>query len=384
MAAKEVLSILRVGLLLAVVSVAGCSDRKSDDSCPLPEPYCGTEFPLNTAETTPYGPPWANVSYGDNKWAVCFGPYALCYYANCQPAEDGLVSDCPCYDWFGTSFVQIDSILNADAYQETRQYCDANPGACLTPNTAPVCEYINSGTFMAGTTRISTFSLYRATVEPIGVTDCSDDPGPYSGCMTAACFGEPVIDPVTGTATLSCECPNFDGPFQAGMSGLSCDDAPMTWSAAYNPAGVPTSACDILPSCVPDAPAAECGCPLYVPGTTTLPPDSGIDCGTVCEQYASCTGKDDIELGYTCDATICTSDDRDLVLAACSGLQGCDLSVVFAAEKAAGCSCCATQLCGCDANQQTDVAVAASNAAQRAQGETPQCDINGTLCGLPQ
>ncbi|HZR81734.1 MAG TPA: hypothetical protein VFD92_11600 [Candidatus Binatia bacterium] len=361
---------------------AACSDSSS--TCPLPAPFCGTSFPLNTQQTTPYGPAWANVRYGENEWAACFGPYALCYYANCTPTADGTTANCPCYEWFGTSYVLTTSILNLDDYEATRSFCDANPGACLTPNAAPVCQSINSGTYMQGATRISTFSTYRANVEPIGSTDCSSDPGLYAGCMTAPCFGSPVPDPSNHTASITCDCPTFDGPYQVGKSGLSCDDAPLAYSAAYNPNPPDPNPCDFIDGCVPDAPPDQCGCPLYVPGTTVLPPNSGIDCDTVCQQYDSCTDQAGIQIGYTCDASLCTSSDRDIVLPACNGLQNCDLSAIFAAEKAAGCSCCATQLCGCDATPKTDAAVAAANEAQRAQGETPQCDVNGTLCGLPQ
>jgi hypothetical protein len=62
-------------------------------------------------------------------------------------------------------------------------------------------------------------------------------------------------------------------------------------------------------------------------------------------------------------------------------LQDCDLSEIFDAESAAGCSCCASQLCNCDANDATEHKIFELDAAQRAAGETPQCDINGTLCG---
>lgn len=68
---------------------------------------------------------------------------------------------------------------------------------------------------------------------------------------------------------------------------------------------------------------------------------------------------------------------------ACLGLQNCDLGEIFKAEQAAGCSCCASQLCNCTASGATDHAVFALDAAQREAGETPQCDINGTLCGTP-
>jgi hypothetical protein len=123
--------------------------------------------------------------------------------------------------------------------------------------------------------------------------------------------------------------------------------------------------------------------PLYT-SSTTLPPDSGVDCSVVCQEYASCNkGSTNVELGYTCDATICTSTQHDLVFGACLGLEQCDLSEIFKAESAAQCSCCASQLCGCTPNADTNVAIYTVDAAQRQAGETPQCDINGTLCGTP-
>ena len=113
-----------------------------------------------------------------------------------------------------------------------------------------------------------------------------------------------------------------------------------------------------------------------------IPPGSGVDCELVCEQYDTClSSSGDIQLGYTCDAVLCTSSQQPLVLDACLGLQNCDLSEVFKAEEAAECSCCASQLCGCDANDDTEEKIFALDAAQRAACETPQCDINGTLCG---
>ncbi|HSP98571.1 MAG TPA: hypothetical protein VL049_15225, partial [Candidatus Dormibacteraeota bacterium] len=103
---------------------------------------------------------------------------------------------------------------------------------------------------------------------------------------------------------------------------------------------------------------------------------------TVCNEYNTCL-KDDVQLGYTCNATLCTSSEHSLVFEACLGLQNCDLGEIFKAEQAAGCSCCASQLCNCTASGATDHAVFALDAAQREAGETPQCDINGTLCGTP-
>jgi hypothetical protein len=135
-------------------------------------------------------------------------------------------------------------------------------------------------------------------------------------------------------------------------------------------------------ACVPDATDRQCGCGLYVPGQTTLPPDSGVSCGTVCQEYAECQRlPGPIEIGYTCDATLCTTNDIGLATQGCYGIQACDVSEILKAERAAGCSCCASQLCECTPSATTNAQVRALDAEQRRRGETPQCDINGTLCG---
>ena len=87
-------------------------------------------------------------------------------------------------------------------------------------------------------------------------------------------------------------------------------------------------------------------------------------------------------------ATLCTDqcNDRDPVAKACGDLPQCPkagTSAILELEAAAGCSCCASQLCGCSPNADTNAAIYTLNAAQRNAGETPQCDINGTLCGTP-
>ena len=145
------------------------------------------------------------------------------------------------------------------------------------------------------------------------------------------------------------------------------------------PAAVPSP-----PACLPDAPGGI-GCPLYVPGVTMIPPGSGVDCAKVCDEYHTCLQPKGAQAGFTCDATLCTDEcnDRDLVSTACSGLSGCDISEIVKAETAANCSCCASQLCQCDPSAKTNQAISALNQQQRDRGITPQCDINGTLCGTP-
>jgi hypothetical protein len=410
-----------LALLLALVGVAGCSD--DDDkpartptatvtttptftataaatatrtamaapsatptttpaSCPLPAPFvCGGEFPLNTTMTTAYGPAWADVIVEPINFLPCFGPYALCYYANCPVGPDGKTSACSCFEWFGPNFVLVNGILNQDVWDQTMAQCSADPASCQQTNGSPACQAVNRGEFYANATRISTFGFYRAGVEPIGSTDCTNMPGPYAGCMTAPCAG-PTMSNGDGTVNIGCDCPIYDGPFQIGKKGLTCNTAPNAWSASYNTITPPSNPCNMVSGpCVPDAPQDECGCPLYN-SNTMLPPGSGVDCNLVCQQYNDChKSGSDIELGYTCDATLCTSSQHDLVFDACLGLQNCDLSEIFKAESAAQCSCCASQLCNCEANNATEEKIYALNAAQVAAGEKPQCEINQTLCG---
>jgi hypothetical protein len=234
---------------------------------------------------------------------------------------------------------------------------------------------------------VSTFSFDCVPTNGIGQTSC--DSGPYVGCMTAPCVktGKPGI--------VKCSCPVFNGPFQIGQDNQSCSlGGDLVWSAAYapptptptpTPAAVSRATTGTAPSpgaCVPDAPGAA-GCPLYVPGTTTLPSGSGVDCQAVCAEYSTCSKRGGVQAGFTCDATLCTDQctDRNLVGKACGALPKCDLSEIIKAETAAQCSCCASQLCGCQPNTQTNEAIGSLVKRQRTLGVTPQCDLNGTLCG---
>jgi hypothetical protein len=71
---------------------------------------------------------------------------------------------------------------------------------------------------------------------------------------------------------------------------------------------------------------------------------------------------------------------------ACGQLSSCAASpgiqATLALEARIGCSCCASQICACDApNAETDEAIYQLNVDQCARGITPQCCRNGTLCG---
>ena len=401
--------ICRVGLILALIVVAGCGGDSSTPASPsvvhfVPNSHAFWSDPANW--TTNYGPAYANILLQSSNFVPCRGgPFALCYYSgpssgsedlSCKLTPDGKYANCQCFDIpYGVYFVDINAILNTTVYASTVAQCGLDGSGCGAINSAPVCQSVNQGTLIPGAKMFSTFSFDCVPSNGLGQTDCAS--APYVGCMTAPCFDDGK------SGLVKCSCPVFDGPFQIGQNDQTCSlDGDLVWSAAYAPPATPTStptpaamtpavmtraSAGTAPSpgaCIPDAPGSA-GCPLYVAGTTTLPPDSGVDCTAVCAEYSTCSQKGGIQAGLTCDATLCTDqcNDLNLVGTACAALPKCDISEIVKAEGAAHCSCCASQLCGCAANAQTNTAIAALVQQQRNAGITPQCDINGTLCGTP-
>jgi len=316
------------------------------------------------------------------------GPYALCYYSgpstgaqdlSCTLTKDGRFANCNCYEvaW-GAYFVDMNAILNYKVYKQTVKVCGSDGSACTgaaNVNKAPVCQAINQKKLIPGADLVSTFSLDCVSSNGLGQTSCGQ--ASYAGCMTAPCKK-------TGTkGIVSCSCPTYTGPYQVGVTlddpASQCTlGGSLVWSAAYSPEGTTIPP---LTACVPDAPGGN-GCPLFN-STMTVP--AGTDCPAICKAY-SCKGKGKIESAYTCDASLCTGEcnDRDLTSGACSGLSNCPaagLAAIAKLEAAVGCSCCASQLCGCQPDGTTNAAVFDLNARQRTLGITPQCDVNDTLCG---
>jgi hypothetical protein len=329
---------------------------------------------------TSFGPAYTDIALKSSNFLPCRGgPFALCYYSGpapetCTLTEDGQFANCKCFEIpYGTYFVLINGILNYDVYLKTVQKCGQDGSNCQETNQASVCEAINQNKFIPGADLISTFSFDCVPEEGIGQTNCGQ--APYAGCMTASCYktGEEGI--------VECSCPIFNGPYQVGQDGAQCTlGSDLVWSAAFNPneegKTFPTP-----PTCIPDAPGGF-GCPLLP--QEIPPPPPNVDCQKVCEEYQSCQGTEGIEIGFTCDATLCTStcNDKDLVQVACSGLQNCEISEIIKLETEVGCSCCASQICGCAPNDQTNVAIFNLNQRQKERGITTQCDVNGTLCGV--
>ncbi len=402
--------LLALAILLASCNGGGGGSQSSPATSGIvhfvPNSHAFWSDPSNW--TTSFGPAYADITLASSNFVPCRGgPYALCYYSgpgsgaedlSCTMTADGNYANCQCFDIpYGVYFVDINAILNHDIYEKTIAQCGADGSLCATLNSAPVCANVNAGNLIPGTSVYSTFSFDCVPENGLGLTNCAT--APYAGCMTAPCFK------TTQAGIVNCSCPVFNGPYQVGQNDQACMlGSDLVWSAAYAPAATPTAtplppsfsampansraaAPGAVPSpgtCLPDAPGGF-GCSLYVPGVTMLPADSGVDCAKVCDEYHTCLQPKGAQAGFTCDATLCTDEcnDRDLVSVACDGLAGCDISEIVKAETAAECSCCASQLCGCDPSPETNQAISALNQQQRERGIKPQCDINGTLCGSP-
>jgi hypothetical protein len=189
--------------------------------------------------TTAFGPAYANILLTGSNFLPCRGgPFALCYYSgpssgaedlSCTLTANGLYANCNCFDIpYGVYFVDINGILNHPVYENTVAQCGIDGSLCQTMNSAPVCQSINQGTLIPGTSVFSAFSFDCIPTNGIGQTGCTQ--APYAGCMTAPCFktGNPGI--------VQCSCPVFDGPYQVGQNNQACnlgDD--LVWSAAYAP-----------------------------------------------------------------------------------------------------------------------------------------------------
>ena len=151
---------------------------------------------------------------------------------------------------------------------------------------------------------------------------------------------------------------------------------------------------------MPDIPGDK-GCSLFDP-TLDYPFDqSGPICADVCAAYEASkeNNSSNLQVAYSCDATLCTAvgigqednenfppphiDQAALLGEACDGIaQTKGLTEIALVEALSECSCCASQVCGCEnINQETNSAIVNLNAEQTAAGIIPQCDINQTLCG---
>jgi len=369
----------------------------------------------NPLKTTPFGPAKADILLRPANFVPCRGgPIALCYYSGpepepgepdlfCEVTDDGQFANCRCVEIpSGPYYVDINAIHDVRMYWMTVKKCGKDGVDCRgKPNKAPVCRAINEGRLFArkGAQRISTFSLALGSSQGFAIGGPSCGKALYAGCMTAPCkqTGEKVrICHDTGSACSwypidICACPTFDGPYQVGKAGGACDDTgegqpgSTVWSAAYNPLKGDTFP---SPGCFPDVPGDK-GCPLLATLPDSDPPEpaipsvpNNISCRKVCNEYRG-NMQNGLQVGFTCDATLCTATgkDHDLVSDACTGIQNGEIGETLLLETQVGCSCCASQICGCESNAQTNAEIRMLNQEQRDRDITPQCDINGTLCG---
>ncbi len=405
-------------------------------------------FIVNTLPTGGEGiPPWANVLNDKKNFLPCRGgPYALCYYSGpdgtlpCTvkslKSQGRNVADCSCIEVpYGPYFVDINAIMDLQTYEQTVAVCGKEGENCRRPNKAPVCKVIEQKKLIPGADMISVFSLSCVPEEGIAQIPC--DFGIYFGCMTAPCYRNPD-DPL---GIVRCECPLYEGCYEVGTPGGICVlPGKNAWSSAHNQEGGincppdPSGPdCTLVtfpqagpePSCIPDAPQGitdACGLPIACP----LFPDGGLPpmelsapelvvlrqsdlCTEVCTEYRQCGREivpgaelepESLQHAYTCDAVLCTSkcatdgsfqDDLALTTLACRELSSCGAAAIaniIELELIAGCSCCASQVCGCgelptQITAATQTALFDLNEAQCARGITPQCCLegNGTLCG---
>ncbi len=237
-------------LLPAPASAADQASAAAKVSASLPDVSKLTSdkhFKLNTLQTTPYGPAWADILLKPSNFLACNNTaIALCYYSGANTTtpcttDGGNVSNCTCYEIPAGKpyFVDINAILNLDVYQATVKACGADGSNCKPTGkiTAPVCESIKNNTLIPGADLVSTFSLALEKQIPIKETSCPT-PAAYAGCMTAPCKRTGKTDPATGLPLVQCACPNYTGPFQVGTAIKPEQCSPgnnMIWSAGYSP-----------------------------------------------------------------------------------------------------------------------------------------------------
>jgi hypothetical protein len=366
-------------------------------------------FEFNTMMTAlPYSesPAYADILVDSNEnFLPCEGgPFALCFYSgpegtlpcNTSAWLNDAISECKCIEIpYGVYYVDINAILDVGTYQQTVDYCGSSGVNCPNKNQAPVCGIINANKLFPGADMISAFSFACALENNIGSTSCPEYV--YAGCMTAPCYrnGE-------DSDTVTCLCPNYKGPYQVGQTLDETSQCFLgrknVWSAAYKIPSAEVDAADgngsdvTFPTpdgCIPDDPNPAVACPLLPPPPLPdFPTLTGSElCTKACREYTQCTRDDDVQIGFVCDAALCTSqcDDLGLVGQACAGLNPttCQIDAILSVEAIAECSCCASQICGCEPNTATEQEISEINQAQIDVGITPQCLINGTLCGDP-
>jgi hypothetical protein len=351
----------------------------------------------------------------------------------CKLSSDGKSANCTCYGLsteqyppYVPYFIDINAILNLDLYLTTIAACGHDGANCdprepirenMPWNKAPACQAANRNMVIPTAQLISVFSPVLSGEYGTGSTSCTA--GKYAGCMTAPCYHTGKVDSA-GNELVECKCPVYDGPFEIGQANMPCDANKLTprqadglrpqpqqyvWSAAHNPKLNPPD--PPATGCLPDMAGGK-GCPLYSPAASYPVTKGSPLCKKVCESYkkdirqsSGMSPSTGIQVAYSCDAALCTTlgigqttqprpnplKKASLLKSACGNLaEQSGLQAILALELIDQCSCCASQICGCDnpgtdINAGTQAEIAKLNARQVQLEITPQCQINGTLCG---
>ena len=245
---------------------------------------------------------------------------------------------------------------------------------------------------------------FIATFFPVRQQAYSDLTNPGQGMGYGQSYGDQssVSEPPDNSAAWAQLQALVDARYSSGPGSPPV----YVWSAAHNPFQNHQPIDPPADGCLPDVPGQK-SCPLYSPMTQYPVAQGSPLCQKVCAAYRNDTRTDangsptNIQVGYSCDAALCTTlgngqsspvqvdplAKADLLQNACSGLAGqSGLRAILALEQLDHCSCCASQVCGCanagtDIDPDTQAEIAGLNAAQQQLGITPQCQINGTLCG---
>lgn len=260
---------LSLGLVVLVALLAACTTGQVKMSSPCPASPCGANcsnqpFVRTDCWTTEYGPAKADIVTTSHNFLFCDGgSYALCYFSGPSTGNPplpctltGETANCTCQVYTsGPYFVDINAILNLNAYYETVYACGADGSGCANlhhcgaagtaedcarQKPAPVCKYVRdqnprdaSVSLIPGADMVSAFSFAMRGEYTYGNTECRRE-ALYAGCMTAPCFLPPgAPTPPSDGDPVQCQCPVFHGPYQVGQDDQMCTILPNVWSAAY-------------------------------------------------------------------------------------------------------------------------------------------------------
>jgi hypothetical protein len=397
-------AILNFDLYLRTIAACGHDGELCGPQSPVSEhmwwnaaPACrsvNTNTVIPTAELVSVFSTVKNSDYDTgarpNSTSCPAGKYAGCMTAPCyhtgkmDNAGNELVEcNCPVYDGpfeLGQAGVPCDA-NELPAWQSDRVRLTGGMGGTTQLDPATATEF-----------------LTRAGVDPESIQSFIAKFFPATQTQTSS-YGKPIGAPQTpdNSAALT----ELNALIDAALAATPV----YVWSAAQNPPNLKEPIDPPTVGCLPDLPGDK-ACPLYSP-ITSYPIVKGSPlCQRVCDAYRNDIRQDtngvpaNIQVGYSCDAALCTTlgngqsapppnplAKANLLQNACGGLtEQSGLRAILALEQIDQCSCCASQVCGCanaviDINPETQAEIANLNAQQEQLEITPQCQINGTLCG---